>query len=245
MPPNAITGGTGYDIKSKLAPKIEESFPDYSIYPECDHAIGYITRGCPNSCRWCIVPEKEGNITPYRSWRDLVRPDSKKLVLMDNNILASSYGISELASLVGSGYAIDLNQGMDARLITPEVADILSRLKWIKYIRFSCDRKQQIPAVENAVKLLAERGVKPWRVFIYLLVTRDVEDAAERVEALKAIGNMSIYAQAERNERLGIRPNAAQLEFSQRYIYGRSFCRETWEEYLKRHGLAYKEEADL
>lgn len=35
-------------------------FPDYSIYPECDYAIGYITRGCPNHCPWCVVPAKEG-----------------------------------------------------------------------------------------------------------------------------------------------------------------------------------------
>ena len=43
-------------------------------------------------------------------------PLSQALVLMDNNILACEYGIAQLESLIGSGYAIDLNQGMDARL---------------------------------------------------------------------------------------------------------------------------------
>ena len=97
-----------------------------SIYPACDYAIGYLTRGCPNRCRWCIVPKKEGNIRPYRAWQDLVRQDTDKLVLMDNNILACDYGVEQLAGLIGSGYRIDLNQGMDARLVTPEVADILA-----------------------------------------------------------------------------------------------------------------------
>jgi len=72
LPPDTVKGGTGYDIHSVLSAEIEEMFPDYSIYPDCDYAIGYITRGCPNHCRWCIVPEKEGDIKPYRTWEKLV-----------------------------------------------------------------------------------------------------------------------------------------------------------------------------
>ncbi|MDE6797115.1 MAG: radical SAM protein [Ruminococcus sp.] len=234
LPPETIRGGTGYDIKSVLPDEIENMFPDYSIYPDCDYAIGYITRGCPNKCRWCVVPEKEGGIKPYRTWQGLVRPDSRKLVLMDNNILACEYGIKQLESLIDSGYAIDLNQGMDARLVTDETAEILSRLKWIKYIRFSCDTIGQIQAVENAVRMLCKHGVKPYRVFIYLLVTSDIHNATERVERLKKFRGITIYAQAERNDRLGIVPNRLQLEFTQRYIYSGKYRTETWEEYCKR-----------
>ena len=78
-----------------------------------------------------------------------MRPDSDKLVLMDNNILACDYGIKQLGSLIDSGYKIDLNQGMDARLVTDEIAQILSRLKWIRYLRFSCDSTPQIAAIHN------------------------------------------------------------------------------------------------
>ena len=63
LPPDAIRGGTGYDdipLNQKLPPEIDAAFPDYSIYPECDYAIGYLTRGCPNHCPWCVVPEKRG-----------------------------------------------------------------------------------------------------------------------------------------------------------------------------------------
>lgn len=234
LPPDTIKGGTGYDIRSVLPDEIEAMFPDYSIYPDCDYAIGYITRGCPNHCRWCVVPEKEGDIKLYRTWQELVRQDSKKLVLMDNNILACEYGIQQLESLIDSGYSIDLNQGMDARLVTDRIAGILSRLKWIKYIRFSCDTVGQIKAVENAVRLLEAYGVKPYRIFIYLLVTSDIDNAARRVECLKKFGSITIYAQAERNERLGIVPNKLQLEFAQRYIYSGKFRKETWSEYCKR-----------
>jgi radical SAM superfamily enzyme YgiQ (UPF0313 family) len=142
LPPGAIKGGTGYGLYAELPPEIDGQYPDYSIYPECDYAVGYLTRGCPNRCAWCVVPKKEGNIRPYADWRGIVRSGTKKLVLMDNNILAADYGINQLAELADTDYRVDLNQGMDARLVTPEIADILARVKWLKYLRFSCD---QIP----------------------------------------------------------------------------------------------------
>lgn len=238
LPLTAIRGGTGYrdiPINQQLPPEIDAAFPDYSIYPECDYAIGYITRGCPNHCPWCVVPAKEGSIKPYRAWEQIVRPDSKKLVLMDNNILASEYGISQLESLIGSGYAIDLNQGMDARLVDDRIAGILARLKWIRFIRFSCDQIPQIEAIERAAELLEKHGKKPYNLFIYLLVTKDVENAAYRVERLKRLKGISIYAQPERNDRKGIIPNALQKEFAQRFVYGRCYLKESWAEYLTRH----------
>lgn len=238
LPLTAIRGGTGYrdiPINQQLPPEIDAAFPDYSIYPECDYAIGYITRGCPNHCPWCVVPAKEGSIKPYGAWEQIVRPDSKKLVLMDNNILASEYGISQLESLIGSGYAIDLNQGMDARLVDDRIAGILARLKWIRFIRFSCDQIPQIEAIERAAELLEKHGKKPYNLFIYLLVTKDVENAAYRVERLKRLKGISIYAQPERNDRKGIIPNALQKEFAQRFVYGRCYLKESWAEYLTRH----------
>ncbi len=202
LPSDTIKGGTGYDIQLKLPDEIENMFPDYSIYPECDYAIGYITRGCPNKCRWCVVPEKEGNIKPYRTWQELVRPDSNKLVLMDNNILACEYGIQQLENLIDSGYSIDLNQGMDARLVDNRIAEILSKIKWIRYIRFSCDTTAQITAIESTIKFLEKHGVKPYRVFVYLLVTKDIDNAVYRDEHLKKFIGRTNYAQAERYERI-------------------------------------------
>ena len=239
LPETVIKGGTGYGLYAELPPEIDGLSPDYSIYPECDYAIGYITRGCPNKCRWCVVPAKEGNIRPYADWRDIVRQDTKKLVLMDNNILACEYGINQLAELSATDYRVDLNQGMDARLVTPEIADIIARVKWIKYIRFSCDQTAQIEAVENAAALLAERGVKASRLFVYLLVTADLENADYRVGRLKKLCGISIYAQAERNPAQGIIPSKAQNEFTHRYIYGRSYKKETWPEYCHRHNLNF------
>lgn len=240
LPDDAIQGGTGYrdiPIDRTLPDEIDRMFPDYSIYPECDYAIGYLTRGCPNHCRWCVVPRKEGNIRPYRKWQEIARHDTDKLILMDNNILGCDYGIQQLESLIGCGYRIDLNQGMDARLVDRDIAQIISRLSWIRHIRFSRDQKSQIEPIQRTIELLQEQGVRPYRVFIYLLVTADLQDAAERVEALKKYKGINLYAQPERNERLGVIPNKMQFEFAQRYIYGGCYRTETWEEYCRRKQL--------
>lgn len=58
-------GGTGYDITRNLPDDIDRTYPDYSIYGIEKEAYGFLTRGCPNKCKWCVVPAKEGNITPY------------------------------------------------------------------------------------------------------------------------------------------------------------------------------------
>lgn len=79
--------------------------------------------------------------------------------------------------------------------------------------------------------------MKPYRVFVYLLVTKDLGSASRRVEALKRLRGINLYAQAERNERLGIRPNKWQLEFAQRYVYGGCYRAESWPEYLERKGM--------
>ena len=126
---------------------------------------------------------------------------------------------------------------MDARLVTPEVADILARLKWLRFLRFSCDHESQTEPILHACELLKGRGVKPYRVFVYLLVTSDLDSASRRVEALKRLRGINLYAQAERNESIGVHPNKAQLEFAQRYIYSGCFRRETWQEYIQRKGL--------
>lgn len=70
-----VRGGSGYAIslvdgkevfdKNKdvnLPAEIESIYPDYSLYPELtkDTAFGFLTRGCPRGCDFCIVGKKEG-----------------------------------------------------------------------------------------------------------------------------------------------------------------------------------------
>lgn len=158
-----IKGGTGYDLTSKLPQEAEKIVPDYSLYPSIDQktAYGFLTRGCIRKCPWCVVPKKEGGIKPYQDVDEIAVDGRTSLILMDNNILAAGdYGREQIEKIIQKGYRVDFNQAMDARLVTPEVADMLARVKWLNYIRFGCDTPAQIKDCENAINLLRERGYK-------------------------------------------------------------------------------------
>ncbi len=182
-----IRGGTGYYINRTLPKVIDRQYPDYSLYPEVDYAIGFLTRGCINKCSFCVVPKKEGAIRPYGSWERIKRPDSNEIVFMDNNVLASEYGIRQMRSMIGKDLVIDFNQGMDCMLVNDRIAKIISKLHWKRQIRFSCDKEYQMPYLEKSVNLLAKNGVKPYRIFVYVLGTT-MESTIKRVEFLRQLG---------------------------------------------------------
>ena len=212
LPENTIKGGTGYGIYDELPPEIDRMFPDYSIYPKVDYAIGFLTRGCIRKCPWCVVPKKEGRIKPYNTWRDIKRPDSKDIVFMDNNVLACDHGISQMVDMIGQKVRIDFNQGLDARLITDDVADILSRLKWIQFIRISCDTDAMLDVCLSVIDKLGGHGIKPYRVFVYLLV-QDLESAERRAIALRSAG-ANPFAQPYRDFANNIEPSEEQKRFA-------------------------------
>ena len=187
LPENTVRGGTGYGIMDELPPEIDAMFPDYSLYPKCKHAIGFLTRGCIRKCPWCIVPKKEGKIRPYQSWREIKRPDSRDIVFMDNNVLACPWGLEQIEDMNGKDVRVDFNQGLDARLISDDVAKLLAGLKWIRFIRMSADTDAMLEVVLQAIERLGKRGVKPYRVFVYVLV-QEIESAERRAIALREIG---------------------------------------------------------
>lgn len=212
LPEDTIKGGTGYGIYEDLPPEIDEMFPDYSLYPKVDYAIGFLTRGCIRKCPWCVVPRKEGMIRPYRTWREVKRPDSKKLVLMDNNVLACPHGIEQMEDMIGQDVRIDFNQGLDARLIDDEVAGIISRLKWIRFIRMACDTDEALDSVREAVDRLGKHGVKPYRIFVYELV-QDIESAERRAIALRDMG-VTPFAQPYRDLTTNAEPDTELKRFA-------------------------------
>ena len=82
-------GGSGIDLDRRLGPEIEALPPDYSLYPSLgDRAIGFLTRGCPGRCAFCAVPRKEGRVRQVADLDMLLQGRRKKLIMLDDNILA-------------------------------------------------------------------------------------------------------------------------------------------------------------
>lgn len=182
-----IKGGTGYDIHGCLPQEIDDHQPDFTIYPEVDQdtSFGFLTRGCPNKCNWCVVPKKEGAIKPY--WDiERVANGKKKVVLMDNNIMAlPEYAKEQFNKIISLGLKVDFNQALDARLVTPELADLLAKMKWIKSrIRFGCDTKKQIAECDRAIDMISERGFKG-HFFLYTMLQGSFKECYERINHYK------------------------------------------------------------
>lgn len=176
-------GGTGYSLDKVLPVEIDRLQPDYSLYPCIDKntAYGFLTRGCPNKCKWCIVPKKEGNVRPYMDVDEIAIEGRTNLVLMDNNILASDYGLQQIEKIIERGYKVDFNQAMDARLVTPEIAKLLAKVKWIKRIRFGCDTPGQIEHCEKAISLIDAAGYKG-EYFFYCMLHGSFDECFNRVD---------------------------------------------------------------
>lgn len=180
-----IKGGTGYKFYNSLPDHIDSLCPDYSLY-SCEHAYGFLTRGCPNNCSWCIVPTKEGNIKAYADIEDFL--DGKKsAVLLDNNVLACDHGIKQIEKIIKLRIKVDFNQGLDARLIDRPTAKLLSKVRWLKPLRMSCDTMAMLELIKKAMRYLREYNCKPERYFIYVLVM-NTESAYRRIKLLDKWG---------------------------------------------------------
>jgi radical SAM superfamily enzyme YgiQ (UPF0313 family) len=221
-----IKGGTGYKMYDDLF--CDDTEPDYTLYPQFQHAYGFLTRGCVRKCAWCIVPRKEGDIRAYRDIETVLQ-SRKTAVLMDNNVLASGHGLQQLEKIIDTGCKVDFNQGLDSRLVTDEVAKLLSKIKWIRFIRFSCDTTPAVEPLLKAIEELNRYGVKNYRIFVYLLV-KDVEDANVRCKILKKLG-VNPFAQTYRDYENNILPTGEQKRFSW-YVNQKAVFKATeWEEY--------------
>lgn len=180
-----IRGGTGYDITGRLPEEIDRTQPDYSIYPHVpgDTAYGLLTRGCPNRCKWCVVPRKEGHIVPYMDVDEIAIEGRRKLVLMDNNILAAGdYAKQQLQKIIDRRYRVDFNQALDARLVTDDFARLLAQVKWLdnNRIRFGCDTHKQIEDCERAMDMINHYGFTG-QYFLYTMLNDNFEESFARV----------------------------------------------------------------
>lgn len=194
-------GGTGYDLHKVLPEEIDCLQPDYSIYPKIDAktAYGFLTRGCPNRCKWCVVPEKEGNVHPYMDVDDIAAGGRTNLILMDNNILASDYGLEQIEKIVKRKYRVDFNQALDARLVNEDAAKLLAKVRWINQIRFGCDTPKHVVECERAMALIDSYRDTPMRYILYTILIGDISECYERVSHFRGNKRVRIVSQPYRD----------------------------------------------
>lgn len=189
LPDDVEIGGTGYDLKKSLPWEIEMLCPDYDLYPDCDYSVGFITRGCFRKCKFCVVPEKEGEIHFNQNWEKFRNPRGKHWVFLDNNILAYHKHEDILREIIDARMKIDFNQATDIRLVNESNAKLLVKIRWKRYYRFSFDWPDMAEVVTRNVTLLKDLGMMPYRIVGFLLVGFNTtpEEDMMRIELLRAL----------------------------------------------------------
>ena len=228
-----IYGGTGYDLQNKLPDEIEHIYPDYSLYGIKNTAYGYLTRGCPRGCGFCIVGKKEG-LKSYKVadisefWRG-----QREIKLLDPNLLACKDNIELLQQLIDSGAWIDFTQGLDIRLITEEAIDKIKQLK-IKAIHFAWDYMKYSDVIIKNLKHFKEAtNIDMRKARVYVLTNYDTthEEDVYRIYKLKELGYgpyLMIYDKQTAPKRL----KQMQRWVNNKFIF-RSGQAETFEDYLR------------
>lgn len=183
-----MIGGSGYDLAATLPAEVERLAPDYSLYPGLDYSMGFTSRGCVRNCYFCIVPEKEGKYQRVQHPREFVQHN--KVKLLDNNWYADRDWFFETSDwLIKNNVAVDVTQGMDIRLLTPEIAAQLKRLRWWRPMHFAFDDMRSKDAVLKGLDILAAAGIDTKRnvsIYVYCHDDAHYDDAVERCRILKA-----------------------------------------------------------
>ena len=184
-------GGTGYGLDNKLPDEIEHMYPDYSLYPELtkDTAYGFLTRGCPRHCDFCIVGDKEGlRSTKVADLSEFWR-GQKNIVLLDPNILACKDRMELLDQLVASKAIVDFSQGLDIRLTTEEVAKKLSKIR-VKRLHFAWDNADQdlTPYFKRFTEAYSRKSSSGKVVYVLTNFNSTMEQNLYRIYTLRDLG---------------------------------------------------------
>jgi hypothetical protein len=226
-----IRGGTGYDLKNKLPEEIENMYPDYSLYRINDVAYGFLTRGCPRGCDFCIVKDKEGQCSKKVADLKSFWSGQKEIKLLDPNLLAAKEHLDLLDQLIESKAWVDVTQGFDIRLTNPKNIEKIKQLK-IKMLHFAWDKQKDEKIIIEKLKEFKElTGLNHRKLGVYILTNFDTDFDYDlhRVYTLKELG-YDPYVMIYDKENAPKRIRELQRWVNCKFIF-RSASARTFEEY--------------
>ena len=185
-----IKGGTGYGPGPDLPDEIEHSYPDYSLYPQySETAYGFLSRGCPRGCGFCIVGGKEGRKS--RKVADLSEfwRGQREIKLMDANLLACPDHEKLLLQLAKSRALVDFSQGLDIRLITRDNVALLNQVR-TKAVHFAWDNPDEdlTRYFRQFLEWTSIKNPRLRRVYLLTNYGSTHEQDLYRVETLRQMG---------------------------------------------------------
>jgi hypothetical protein len=205
-------GGTGWDIEKVLPPEIESTKPDYDLYTadmiyakikgimtkkrKCqkaqqivDAGIGFTSRGCIRNCSFCFVPQKEGAFRQNSEIKDIINPRSNVIILNDNNLTADPHCIEKLHEIRDRNLVVDINQGCDVRIMTPEIAKAMSEVRHLRSVHYAWDLMVYEKQIIEGIRIMS-RYIPPHEHMCFCLVgyNTSFEEDMYRMKKLDSLG---------------------------------------------------------
>ena len=146
--------------------------------------VVFTSRGCPNSCWYCLVPKREGQI------KELSITEGN--IIQDNNLLAcSEKHIDKVFEMLKTQKRIEFSGGFESRRVTPEITRKLSELN-IRHIWLSYDCWVNQDSLREAVRNLSPY-FKRHQIRCYVLIGFEsdrLECAEARLKMAWSIGTL-------------------------------------------------------
>lgn len=180
------------NYKHVLSTEIERQYPDYSLYGIKDVAYGFLTRGCPRKCPFCIVSKKEGAQSKKVADLEQFWHGQKTIKLLDPNLLACENPYALLKQLIDSKAWVDFTQGIDVRLLDDDLLDLLLQIK-IKTIHFAWDNPRDEKTREK-LEWFARTAIKnksdyvKYKCYVLTNYWSSTAEDLERVYYLRDLG---------------------------------------------------------
>jgi len=185
-----VCGGTGYGLGPNLTDEVEHTRPDYTLYPQFpDTAYGFLSRGCPRNCGFCLVSDKEGRRSVQVADLAEFWNGQREIKLLDANLLACPDHEKLILQLAESRAYVDFSQGLDIRLITPDNVALLNKVR-TKAVHFAWDNPDidLTPYFRRFLELTAIKNFRKRKVYVLTNYGSTHEQDLYRVETLRSMG---------------------------------------------------------
>ncbi len=171
-------------------------FYDYSIYPKIDYSLGFMSRGCTQSCSHCGVPRKEGRVKSAALIADLIQQNPAntrgKFLAHDNDALNAPNWGENFSFIIKNGVRICYSQGINARLVDARVAKDVAATKYRDdtftrpRLHMAFDDIRDHDAFFSGLRHMLSAGIKPEHIMVYMLCNYD-ESKPNKEEASEDI----------------------------------------------------------
>lgn len=157
-------GGPAFDD-----PCTSEFIPGMYVAP----GITFCSRGCPNSCPWCLVPGREGKLRESE-----VKAGN---ILQDNNFLACSVQHrSKVYDMLKTQKTIDFKGGLEVTRLTDWDIEEMRGLR-IHELWLACDTKGALNNLKSACERLCKAGFNQNKIRCYVLIGDNLSENLTRL----------------------------------------------------------------